>query len=318
MHWATWSPRLAPQHGAGRGARSDRLRPRRRYREPVSDRAARAGTGNAQDNLLQGNEELNTLTGGPGVDLLRGGAGDDVYIYNLGDGSDRIEELLGEGVDTLRLGAGITTSAVSLVRESGRILLRVAGQEIDLTIPAGVVASGVEFIEFASGERWDVLAMTAIDNPPEVLLSLLAPMALGGQAFEFVVPEGTFADEDPSQLQLSVPPDSLPSWLTFDVASRTFSGTPPVNTGMDYELELRATDASGQAVSTWFSLELRNPVSGTSADNTMNGTATRDAMFGLAGNDTLNGMAGADHLVGGAGNDTYVVDNEDDRGRVGG
>ncbi|MBK7044476.1 MAG: putative Ig domain-containing protein [Rhodanobacteraceae bacterium] len=274
--------------------------------------AANAGTGNAQDNLIQGHASVNTLTGGLGNDLLRGGSGDDLYIYNLGDGSDRIEELLDEGIDTLRLGAGITTAAASLVRESGRILLRIAGQEIDLTIPAGGTTSGVEFIEFATGERWDVLALTQANNPPLPGIGFDPMQVLGGQAFQFVVPVTAFEDEAPAQLQLAVGAGGIPSWMTFNPGTRTFSGTPPLGVGVDYVIEIVATDSAGQHASNWLEVRLRNPVLGTAVANTLVGTAVRDAVFGYAGNDSLDGRGGADDLIGGAGNDTYIVDDEND------
>jgi hypothetical protein len=66
-------------------------------------------TGNGND-AITGNELANTVTAGGGNDvirgmggndILRGGAGDDNYIWALGDGHDRIEELGGGGRDRL-------------------------------------------------------------------------------------------------------------------------------------------------------------------------------------------------------------------------
>ena len=48
------------------------------------------GSGAADD--LSGDEGDNELTGGKGDDVLRGGRGNDTYVWNIGDGSDRIEE----------------------------------------------------------------------------------------------------------------------------------------------------------------------------------------------------------------------------------
>ena len=69
------------------------------------------GSGNELDNLLTGNSSINRLDGKGGTDhligglgndilaggagandLLEGGAGFDTYIYNAGDGTDRIED----------------------------------------------------------------------------------------------------------------------------------------------------------------------------------------------------------------------------------
>ncbi|HRC26347.1 MAG TPA: calcium-binding protein, partial [Alphaproteobacteria bacterium] len=71
-------------------------------------------------NGLAGNDWLyayagnDTLNGGQGDDYLDGSSGDDIYIYNPGDGWDRVLEY--GGVDVIRFGSGISSSAVSLDR----------------------------------------------------------------------------------------------------------------------------------------------------------------------------------------------------------
>jgi hypothetical protein len=66
-------------------------------------------TGNG-NNIIIGNELDNIITGGTGNDwirgmggnnILRGGAGNDTYVWALGDGHDRIQELGGGGRDRL-------------------------------------------------------------------------------------------------------------------------------------------------------------------------------------------------------------------------
>jgi len=56
-----------------------------------------AGTGNDLDNRIIGNSGNNKLAGGRGNDLLEGGIGFDTYIYNAGDGLDRIEDSDAQG-----------------------------------------------------------------------------------------------------------------------------------------------------------------------------------------------------------------------------
>ena len=56
-----------------------------------------AGSGNDLDNHIIGNAGNNRLAGKGGTDLLEGGAGFDTYIYNTGDGLDRIEDSDAQG-----------------------------------------------------------------------------------------------------------------------------------------------------------------------------------------------------------------------------
>ncbi|MBQ9246456.1 hypothetical protein IJ182_09340 [bacterium] len=63
-------------------------------------------TGNSNDNYIEGNDGNNTYQGNGGNDYIadREG-GNDVYIYNIGDGWDTIEDI--GGIDTIRFGEGI-------------------------------------------------------------------------------------------------------------------------------------------------------------------------------------------------------------------
>ncbi|MBI4000805.1 MAG: hypothetical protein HY348_03365 [Nitrospira defluvii] len=56
-----------------------------------------SGTGNDLDNHITGNAGNNRLAGKGGTDLLEGGIGFDTYIYNAGDGLDRIEDSDAQG-----------------------------------------------------------------------------------------------------------------------------------------------------------------------------------------------------------------------------
>ena len=56
-----------------------------------------SGTGNDLDNRIIGNVGNNRLAGKGGTDLLEGGIGFDTYVYNTGDGADRIEDSDAQG-----------------------------------------------------------------------------------------------------------------------------------------------------------------------------------------------------------------------------
>lgn len=95
---------------------------------------------------------------------------------------------------------------------------------------------------------------------------------------------------------------ALPSWLTFNSATRTLTGTPlSTNTGT-LDILVKATDSAGAFSQDNFLLTV-NPL-----NRVLTGTTGNDSLVGGAGHDTINGAAGSDTMVGGLGNDTYTID----------
>ncbi|MHB8149271.1 MAG: VCBS domain-containing protein [Desulfobulbia bacterium] len=80
--------------------------------------------GTPEEDALTGGEGHDTLQGLAGNDLLNGGDGRDTYIFNLGDGVDRIVD--SGGIDTIQFGAGITPDSLSF--DLGSLLVRVGNQ----------------------------------------------------------------------------------------------------------------------------------------------------------------------------------------------
>ena len=187
----------------------------------------------------------------------------------------------------------------------------------------GILDVKVTATDAAGASSYDVFSLTvARDNHAPVLAQALSDqLATETQALSFAVPASAFADPDSGDtLTLSAALASgaaLPSWLAFDSATRTFTGTPPDTAADVYTIRVTATDTGGATVFDDFLLDVANLVNGTAGADTLTGTAGRDFLFGLGGSDTLSGLAGNDYLdggtgsdsmAGGAGNDTYVVD----------
>ncbi|WP_019702089.1 putative Ig domain-containing protein [Paracidovorax oryzae] len=130
----------------------------------------------------------------------------------------------------------------------------------------------------------------------------------GGSAWSFSLPEDAFVDEDAWQtLSYSAAMSSgsaLPSWLTFDAASKTFKApaTAPAGT---YEIVVTAKDLWDASASQRFTLTVQA--------GAITGTSRNDTLTGTSGNDTIDGLAGADTMSGLAGDDTYIVDNTGDK-----
>ena len=150
-----------------------------------------------------------------------------------------------------------------------------------------------------------------VNDAPVGANTVVTPHATEGQVFQFALSADAFTDVDSGDaLTLSATladGAALPSWLTLDAATRTFSGTPAfADTGI-LNLKLTATDLAGASVSQIVELKV-DAVTGI----TLIGTAGNDTLTGTSLNDTLDGGAGRDRMVGGAGNDIYVVDNSGD------
>lgn len=147
--------------------------------------------GEGGDDILDGGSGNDWLEGGVGNDTLLGGEGDDVYVYNLGEGIDRIEDLAApDAPNTLRFGAGITPELLSLGLGSLFIRVGTSGDGIHLVPfdpnnPQG--AHAVDLFRFEDGttltysqllERGLTLAGT--DGNDSIRGSLLVDLLIGG------------------------------------------------------------------------------------------------------------------------------------------
>jgi len=112
--------------------------------------------------ILTGTSGNDTLQGGAGNDLLSGGAGNDTYIFNPGDGVDRIVD--SGGTDTIQFGAGITPDSLSL--GLGSLLVRVGDQGDAIHIEGfnpddPFNSSVIEQFQFADGTVLDIADLLA-------------------------------------------------------------------------------------------------------------------------------------------------------------
>ncbi|MEJ6021971.1 putative Ig domain-containing protein [Ramlibacter sp. PS4R-6] len=148
-----------------------------------------------------------------------------------------------------------------------------------------------------------------VNDAPTAVGTLANWSALAGSSASYMFAATAFKDVDvgDSLTYTATRTDGspIPSWITFNAATRTFTGTPGLGDGGDFGLKITATDKSGLSASQALQLHV---------DTSQNlvGTAGNDSLVGAGGNDTLDGMAGADTMRGGAGDDTYYVDNAGD------
>nr|WP_260416210.1 calcium-binding protein [Pseudomonas cichorii] len=156
------------------------------------------------------------------------------------------------------------------------------------------------------------------NDAPVLAKAIVDQAATAGTLLSFALPAATFTDVDAGDT-LSITAQSadgqaLPAWLTFDAATRTFSGTP--GSQGTVSVKVSAVDRAGAVVSDVFDIvvgEQTGLINGTQSGdylngdalaNTINGLGGDDTLYGRAGNDVLNGGDGVDWLYGGDGNDT--------------
>lgn len=172
---------------------------------------------------------------------------------------------------------------------------------------------------------------TILNRAPVLANSIVAQSVSEGSLLNFIVSSNTFSDADAGDsLRYSATLSNgaaLPSWLTFNAGTRTFSGMPLHNNIGNVSIVVTATDNAGASVSTNMTVSVNananpNIMYGTLNSDTLNGTNNSDTIFGAAGNDSisggagdnvLNGGMGDDYLTASTGNDTYQFNRGDGR-----
>ena len=166
------------------------------------------------------------------------------------------------------------------------------------------------------------ITVASVNDAPTLQQEIANQTATENQPFSFTIPANTFTDIDGDNLTYTLATGTvLPSGITFDAATGTFSGTPSDTASGTYNLTVIASDSAGEKANDSFSLNVLNAVNGDSSNQTVNGTSGDDHINAGAGNDTVNGGEGNDildggpgndRLAGGPGDDTYIVDSSRD------
>jgi Ca2+-binding RTX toxin-like protein len=239
--------------------------------------------GSFLDDILIGNAGANTLTGGGGNDTLDGGEGDTDTAAFTGHRADYLIEK-------------ITVGGIAQIRVTG--LNTLAWEGVD-------ILTNIEFLKFSN-------TVIRADNNPPVLGSPTIPdqVAGDGVSYSYQIPATSFTDPDFGDVltydATLANGSALPAWLSFNPATRTFSGTPPFAViGTVLQVKVIVADTSFALVSDVFALTIVQApgpdVTGTVANDALNGTFRAERMFGLDGNDVLFGSDGSDTMDGGVG-----------------
>ena len=247
--------------------------------------------GGAGDDLLYGapsNEfssndvDGNVFEGGTGSDTNFGTGGSDTYIYNKGDGADTINEgnqpwysnepWYTATVDKIVLGAGITTEDVTLMRpsNSGDLVIRFAGAGDQITIQNWYYSKDylIEQLVFADGTVWDsatietLVSVVKVNHNPVVATDIAAQTTIEDAAFSLVIPATAFTEVDVGDvLSYAITlanGNPLPSWLNYNAATRTISGTPTNSEVGSLSFTVTATDNASATAAQNFNLTVQN------------------------------------------------------------
>ena len=162
------------------------------------------------------------------------------------------------------------------------------------------------------------LVVSAVNDAPTVATIIADQSATEAEAFNFTFAGNTFDDIDGDTLTYSATladGSALPSWLSFDAQTRTFSGTPDAADVGTISVKVAANDGS-LSVDDSFDINVAavptdpegptgaGVIMGTEGNDTINSSWPNDVINALGGDDTINSSHGNDEVWGGTGNDT--------------
>jgi Ca2+-binding RTX toxin-like protein len=229
--------------------------------------------GGATDDEIRGLDGDDELTGGPGDDLLIGFKGNDRYFFDSGHGQDTLSEY--SGVDEIIFNStsasAITSDDITVTRVGDDLIIATSDfDNITITDWFGNPDARIENFVFASaisgGDETltpsQIEALIAPDNSaPEFVGSLADRVVNEGSQLGFFIPAGTFVDPDGDSLTYSASSDgggALPSWLTFNPTSRSFSGRPEDADVGTIDVAVTATDPGGLTTAQDFQITIQN------------------------------------------------------------
>ncbi|MCW2479894.1 putative Ig domain-containing protein [Candidatus Symbiopectobacterium sp. NZEC135] len=160
----------------------------------------------------------------------------------------------GDGSQTVTLTGGATLDAFQTA------LRAIVYVNVATTPTAGNRTISVTANDDTSSSATSTLTIVT-GNPPVVSTPIPAQNIAQNGSLNFTVPAGTFTDPDDDALTLSATladGSALPSWLTFNPATGTFSGTPGNADVGILSIKVTATDPTNASVSTTFSLTVTN------------------------------------------------------------
>ena len=117
------------------------------------------------------------------------------------------------------------------------------------------------------------------NNAPTVANSIPNQTATAGTAFSYTFPTNTFSDADNDTLTYTAAKSddtALPTWLSFDAVTRTFSGTPQSGDTGTLSVKVTADDRNGGTASDTFDIVVSNTAPATPTITIAGGSAVTE------------------------------------------
>ena len=233
---------------------------------------AKTAFGNDLDNIIVGNNQDN---------YIDGLSGNDTYVFAKGGGTDTFsfyDEI--DATNILKI-QGYSASDLIAQKYGNSVYLSFKGTSDHIWLSNYYVADTanttyrMDQIIFDSGTTWtstdiDELVNRAQNNhAPTVNASIPMITSNQGTVFSYKFASNVIVDQDTwdslsYKITLTTTDSSgqyqpIPSWLSFDAATQTLSGTPPSNVTGNLSFFYWGTDMYGRGAGTSFTLKVNPP-----------------------------------------------------------
>ena len=253
-------------------------------------------SGGSGDDVIMGSAGKDTVIGGAGNDVAFLGAGDDQFIWNIGDGTDRIEGQA--GTDSLVCRGSTGNDAFDI---SGND----SNQAVFATGGTSLAPSDVERFQLSTYSGQDAVNIYQEKLAGTALAQVAVDLGQGaadGEA-DWVMVYATSGNDQVTIAMAGTVASVTGLHAQVSVAHADSQDTLLVNGGIGNDV----INAAGMPAGTML---LR--LEGDAGNDTVTGSAGKDTLDGSEGNDVLRGGGGADDVEGGNGNDVIVGGRGDD------
>ena len=217
------------------------------------------GTNDAPVNTMPASyttpEDTNRVLTGLSVSDVDAGSGNVTVTLNVNSGTI----LMGSSLSVTTSGSG--TNTVTITGTVAAVNAFLANPGVQPTFSPAGNANGPVTLTMTTSDGIAVdtdvrtIDVTPVNDSPYVATEVDQQFFPEDTAVSFQVPAGTFVDPDGDTLTYSGSMGDgspLPSWLTFDSTTRTFSGTPPLNFNGSLLVGVTASDGTLSATETFY------------------------------------------------------------------
>ena len=204
-----------------------------------------APVGSAGDDLV-----MITATRGK----VNAGIGNDRYVIAA---SEEIEVQDAQGANTLQFAPGVRLQDLAVTARDGRYVLSTGAATIVVT-PGHIARFVFDDGLVLSAAEFDARYAQLVDPAPRVLHPASVQAGFVATPFRYSLPLGQFIDLFPGEVLSEAVSGSngtvLPAWLSYDVETRTFTGTP--SAAGTFEIDITVHDLRGQAAVDRFAIDV--------------------------------------------------------------